>query len=65
MSNGWEAHCTLVTSLIENGLQAINILPEFKALEEFELKARVLVHDDFWKSLFAVCCALCASMHVL
>jgi hypothetical protein len=65
MSNGWGAHCTLVTSLIENCLQATIVVPKIKALKEFELEATVLIHDDFWKYLFVMCHVLYAPIQVL
>ena len=65
MPNGWGAHCTLVASPLKNGLQATIVSPKFKALKEFELEATVLMHDNFWKYLFVMCCMLYAPMCVL
>jgi hypothetical protein len=59
-------HIALLQLLrLKNGLQATIVLPKFKALKEFELEATVLMHDDFWKYLFVMCCVLYAPMRVL
>jgi hypothetical protein len=50
---------------LKNGIQATIVLTEVKALKGFELEATVLMHNDFWKYQFVMCCTLYAPMHIL
>ena len=50
---------------LKDALQSTITSPEFIYMNQFNSTADVLMHEEFWKYLFVMCCALYAPMRLL